>query len=156
MNCNRPRRVGSETMKRSGMASERAFYYESALELIAQSKAKVLMVQAADGSYLAGGLFYFNKDTVYFCKGASLKEGWPFCANNLLHWHLIRIARDAGHKRYNMVGADISANSPTAGITHFKCGFGGKLVPINVYTKTLSRRRKVTFSMARSVRSVYK
>lgn len=141
-----------ETMKRSSLRAEGREFYDSVYDLIQQSMAKVFLVRISKGNYVSGGLFYFNRDTVYFWKGASLKEGWPYCANNMLHWHLMCWARDAGYKRYNMVGADMSQNSPTAGITRFKLGLGGKIVPVNVYTKVLSRKRQSLVSMAKAVK----
>jgi peptidoglycan/xylan/chitin deacetylase (PgdA/CDA1 family) len=148
------RDMRAETMGRSCMKAEGDAFYCSIEELVERSAARLVLVRDPQGDYVAGGLFYYAKDTVYFWKGASLKKGWAYCANNLLHWHVMRSARDAGFKRYNMVGANLSADSPTAGITHFKLGLGGKAVPINVYTKVLSPVNESVLSIARVAKHV--
>ncbi|MBE0534394.1 MAG: peptidoglycan bridge formation glycyltransferase FemA/FemB family protein [Phycisphaerae bacterium] len=142
-----------ETMKRSSKGAEDRSFYDSVGALITSSQARLLLVRTHEGDYVAGGLFYFNNDTVYFWKGASLQAGWPIRASNLLHWRLMQIARDAGFKRYNMVGADLAADSSTAGITRFKAGWGGELVPVHVYRKVLSATGRRAFAAARAVRN---
>lgn len=80
---------------------------------------KVLLAQH-EGKTIAGGIFPFYKDTVYFWSGGSYGEYNWLAPNNLLQWSLIKWASDNGLRRYDMYGKGIPS------IDRFKLSFGSR------------------------------
>lgn len=76
------------------------------------------------GDVLAAGLFPHDESTVYFWGAASWLRYQHMCPNELLHWHVIRLAIARGIKSYDMCG----------GTSQFKDKFGGSDVPHNRYS----------------------
>ena len=89
---------------------------------------------------IAGGIFPFDAQAVYYLDGVSDPEGQEVRPNNLLHWEVIRWACAQGLRRYDMVGAGIES------VARFKRGFGPVEVP---YTYAFRSRDFMT-SAARS------
>lgn len=85
---------------------------------------------------LAGGLFSFFGDRVVYLHGASTQSHKELMAPYLLHWQLMKQAKNYGYYQYDLYGVkptqrDITKSDRETnwqGITRFKKGFGGKEV----------------------------
>lgn len=71
-----------------------------------------------DGKAVAGAIFPYYGDTVYYLDGACMPEYYHVSPNNLVHWDLIEWAREEGLRWYDMIGGNIES------IARFKYGFG--------------------------------
>ena len=83
-----------------------------------------------DGIELAKGLILLQKPEAIYHEAASTDEGRKLPGAHALQWQIIKDAKAMGIKRYNLFGI-APPNSPHhryAGVTTFKCGFGGEQV----------------------------
>lgn len=83
-----------------------------------------------DGTVLAKGLILLQKPEAIYHEAASTDEGRKLPGAHALQWQVIKDAKEMGLKRYNLFGI-APPNSPHhryAGVTTFKCGFGGEQV----------------------------
>ena len=83
-----------------------------------------------DGTVLAKGLILLQKPEAIYHEAASTDEGRKLPGAHALQWQIIKDAKEMGLKRYNLFGI-APPNSPHhryAGVTTFKCGFGGEQV----------------------------
>jgi hypothetical protein len=95
-------------------------FYETLVSHL-NGRLKVLFVRH-NGRTIAGGIFPWYRETIYYIDGASDTRSLDLRPNNLLQWELIRWASQNGLKVYDMIGADIPS------IARFKAGFGPRLV----------------------------
>jgi CelD/BcsL family acetyltransferase involved in cellulose biosynthesis len=84
------------------------------------NRVKVLLAKHED-QVIAGGIFLYFRDKVYYWDGASFRAYYRLCPNNLLHWTLIEWGASNGLAQYDMLGANIPS------IARFKKSFGGEL-----------------------------
>lgn len=83
-----------------------------------------------DGTVLVKGLILLQKPEAIYHEAASTDEGRKLPGAHALQWQIIKDAKAMGLKRYNLFGI-APPNSPHhryAGVTTFKCGFGGEQV----------------------------
>jgi len=83
-----------------------------------------------DGDELAKGLILLQKPEAIYHEAASTDAGRKLPGAHALQWQIIKDAKEMGLKRYNLFGI-APPNSPYhryAGVTTFKCGFGGEQV----------------------------
>ena len=83
-----------------------------------------------DNAVLAKGLILLQKPEAIYHEAASTDEGRKLPGAHALQWQIIKDAKAMGLKRYNLFGI-APPNSPHhryAGVTTFKCGFGGEQV----------------------------
>ena len=92
---------------------------------------KVLLAHY-EGKLVAGGIFLRYNQKVYYWDGASSRESFSVCANNLLHWTMIEWGESNGLSEYDMLGANIPS------IARFKKSFGGELRPYMEAYKDMS------------------
>jgi lipid II:glycine glycyltransferase (peptidoglycan interpeptide bridge formation enzyme) len=74
-------------------------------------------------------IFAFGK-TIWYMYGASSSESRNVMPNHLLHWEVIKWAKERGYKEYDLWGipANPRADHPLFGVYRFKKGFNGALV----------------------------
>ena len=75
------------------------------------------------GEILAMGIFSFFGSTVSYLHGASSNNHRNLMAPYLLHWELIKIAKNEGFVNYDLYGVD---EKKWPGVSRFKNGFAGK------------------------------
>lgn len=91
----------------------------TALAEVARSGGPVKVMFAwHEGRLVAGGIFPYDEQAIYYLDGVSDPGGLQVRPNNLLHWEVIRWACARGLVRYDMIGAGIES------INRFKRGFG--------------------------------
>lgn len=81
-----------------------------------------LYVALLNGEVLAGAIINFFNDKAIYLHGASSSKNRNVMAPYLLHWEILKDAKNRGFKKYDLWG--ISEKWP--GVTRFKQGFGGK------------------------------
>lgn len=96
-------------------------YYKTVFEVLYPDNLKVLFAEY-DGKLIAGAIFPYFYDRIYYWDGASYPEYNNVAPNNLIQWHLIGWAVENEFKIYDMIGANIPS------IAKFKASFGGDLV----------------------------
>jgi lipid II:glycine glycyltransferase (peptidoglycan interpeptide bridge formation enzyme) len=123
-----------KTTKRDGFVGHNYEYYQKFLKELSPY-AKLYLAYLEDGEekiYLAGGIFVFFEETVYYYYGSSLrdKEYRDKMAPYLLQWELIMEAKKQGKKIYDFLGIAPNNNKKDSlfGVTRFKKQFGGKIV----------------------------
>ena len=85
---------------------------------------------------LAYAFIWKYKKIINFVYGSSHEEGWPYKANNLIQWELIRDYKQQGYRLYNMWGIrnmnlsehnDPASQQEIEGYGKFKLSFGAEL-----------------------------
>lgn len=143
-----------ETSERAGIKSHDKDYYRKMLKTM---DAKIFFAEH-DGKVLAAVLMIYFGERVTYLHGASSRTKRELMAPHLLHWHVIKDAKERGLKEYDFWGVapleeregKLAIKDPKhawAGITRFKKGFGGAYVeypgtfdlPLNAFWYTLYR-----------------
>jgi len=125
-------------------------YYEKMIQALGRDMCQVWFAEYK-GEVIAANLMIFWGDTVTYVHGASSSDHRNVMAPHLLHWEIIKRAKELGYKFYDFWGVapkDEPAH-PWAGISRFKRGFGGEEVsyagtfdwPINKFWYLLYRLR---------------
>lgn len=104
-----------------------------------------LFVAELYGKLLSAGIFSFFGDTATYIHGASSNENRQVMAPYLLQWQVIKTAKKAGFKYYDLYGVD---EEKWPGVTRFKKGFRGSRVVYPgtfdiVYKKILYRSYQI-------------
>ncbi len=94
-----------------------ACYRRLAEKMVPAKRALFLRCHVA-GETATMGLFPWDSETIYYLSGASQPLGYRVESNALMHWEVIRFAREKGISRYDMGGRGI------ASIDRFKASFG--------------------------------
>lgn len=86
-----------------------------------------VFVATYQGSPLAAAFVIFFGDTATYLHGASSDSNRDVMAPHLVQWEAIQAAHRAGYRWYDFWGIapDTDSTHPLAGVTRFKCGFGG-------------------------------
>jgi lipid II:glycine glycyltransferase (peptidoglycan interpeptide bridge formation enzyme) len=71
---------------------------------------------------IAGAILLTHGDTLYYLHGAMDRDYKPMMAPYILHWQIIKRAKEQGLKHYDFWGIDAKKWS---GVTRFKLGWGG-------------------------------
>lgn len=107
-------------------------YFETMLEILGgKGYARAYTVWHGENA-LASAIIVLCGDSALYLYGGSSDEERGLMAPYLLHWEIIREAKNAGLSEYNFLGIapDEDQNHPWAGITRFKKQFGGAQVDI--------------------------
>lgn len=119
--------VYDDTVKRHGW---HAYSHEYIKKEFAHFKDNIrLFLAEYEGKVIAGSLFIYYKDEVYYHHSGSLSEYQKVPAMYLLHWESIKYAKEKGYRTYNLFGIarENDKKHPWAGLTLFKQGFGGRV-----------------------------
>ena len=96
-------------------------YYKTLFGVLYPNNLKVIFAKY-DGKFVAGAIFPYFDNRIYYWDGASYQEYNKVAPNNLIQWHLIEWAVENGFTVYDMIGANIPS------IAKFKASFGGDMV----------------------------
>lgn len=120
------------TGKRHRISYRSKSYFEALLEILGgKGYAKAYTVWHGKNPLASAIIVLYGKSALYLYGGSSDEER-NLMAPYLLHWEIIREAKEAGLKEYNFLGVapDDNPKHPWAGITRFKKQFGGQQIDI--------------------------
>jgi len=117
---------------------------KSFMERVVESGLGKLVIAFYDGRPASGGIFLTFKDTVTYWSGASHSSFRRYQPSNLLHWEVIKWARER-YDYYDLGGAEIPR------IAKFKKGWGGRPVKYyRVYREApLAKAARILYSKLR-------
>lgn len=121
----------SKTGKRHKVSFRGREYFSKLLEILNQKDYVKVFVASAqiEGEKvpLSSAVVIYSDDEALYLYGGSSDENKNFMAPYLLHWEIIKDAKEKGLKKYNFLGIapDDDEKHPWAGITRFKKQFGG-------------------------------
>ncbi len=120
-----------DTAERKHFASKHKSYFATLLPILQQEKCGEIFIAEYENKPVAVALVIFcGKRATYFF-GGSLPSYSKFMAPYLLHWEIMKFAKNAGYTAYDFWGIapdSPSKNNPWLGITAFKRKFGGEAV----------------------------
>lgn len=119
-----------ETAERDGFRLHPKKHYEDLLNLSHENVQIFLAAAYFENQILAANIMVDFNDTRTYLHGASSNQNRNLMAPYLLHWELMKNAKEKGLKFYDWWGIAKTDDpqDPWAGITRFKKGFGGEVV----------------------------
>lgn len=137
-----------ETAKRDGFYLHEKDYYKSILNTKTDQFENCLFVASFKNKILAGAMVNFFNGKAVYLHGASSSEDRNVMAPYLLHWEIIKDAKNNNFKIYDFWG--ISEKWP--GVTRFKQGFGGKEKKyLGAFDLVIDRKWYLLYSIARKI-----
>jgi len=119
-----------ETAERDGFRIHPKKHYQDLLNLEGDSLRVFLVAAFFESKPLAANIMVDFHKTRTYLHGASSNQDRNLMAPFLLHWELMKEAKERGLKFYDWWGiaSTDDPKDPWAGITRFKKGFGGEVV----------------------------
>jgi lipid II:glycine glycyltransferase (peptidoglycan interpeptide bridge formation enzyme) len=119
-----------ETADRDGFRLHSQKHYENLLKIQGEGLRVFLVGAFFEDKPLAVNIMVDYEETRTYLHGASSNQNRNLMAPYLLHWELMKEAKEKGLKFYDWWGIapDDNPKNPWAGITRFKKGFGGEVV----------------------------
>jgi len=116
-----------QTAKKDNFNLHPKNYYQKMLETVPMIK---LWQAEHKGSVVAAGLVGYFGDTATYLHGASDYQQRSLMAPYLLHWEIIKNARQNNIKYYDFHGIALTEDRrhPWFGLSRFKKGFGGNII----------------------------
>jgi lipid II:glycine glycyltransferase (peptidoglycan interpeptide bridge formation enzyme) len=125
------------TARRQRFAPYPERYYRAMWELFSPSGNAHLLVAEHGGAPISALLLIAFRDTALYKIGGWSGDAPEARANALMHWTAVELAKNAGHRWYDLEGIDLDvaravaagAKPPpdTDGVSRFKLGFGGSV-----------------------------
>lgn len=146
-----------QTAERGGFRLHRKSYYAQMISSLEAGECQAFLASAThEGDLLAANVMIDFGDTRTYLHGASSNLKRNLMAPYLLHWELLKEAKEQGTRFYDWWGvAPVGADSTHAwsGISRFKRGFGGEEIGSpGTYDVVLNRFRYRLYQWARRVR----
>ena len=144
-----------KTGQRHKIAYRSKQYFSTLLEILGGKDYALACTVWHAQKPLASGIFILYGESVLYLYGGSSDEDRNLMAPYLLHWEMIKYAKEKGLKEYNFLGVapDDDQNHPWAGITRFKKQFGGDQVDIvGCYDLPFKPLEYKAFKIAESIR----
>jgi lipid II:glycine glycyltransferase (peptidoglycan interpeptide bridge formation enzyme) len=115
------------TAQRTGMYKDPAAYFQLLRRHLGDKHTETGVVY--DGDQPIGGIFMVYSEYAAFCTHAgSGGESKLYGGMKHLHYEMMKLLRDRGVKKYDLVGVRIGGHNPALeGVFRFKRGFGGQL-----------------------------
>lgn len=119
-----------ETAKRDGFSIRPKDYFQSLLEILSPQGYGELLVAYYQGKPVAAEIVTYFDGVASYLYGASSSEYRNLMAPYLLHWEIMRRAKENGCNVYDLlaVAPPDEENHKYSGITRFKQQFGGETV----------------------------
>lgn len=137
-----------ETAKRDEFSAHSKEHYKKLLGVNGDNFKNELYLAVWDNKILAAAIVNFFNGRATYLHGASSSENRNMMAPYLLHWEIIKDAKNAGYKEYDLWG--ISEKWP--GVTKFKQGFGGtEKKYLGAYDLVVDRFWYLIYSFARRI-----
>jgi peptidoglycan pentaglycine glycine transferase (the first glycine) len=121
-------RIYQETAARDKFLIHPRIYYEKIRELVFAAGLGTTFIAYYEDKPIAAVMIFNFGDTAWYMYGASGAEYRNVMPNHLLHWEIIKWAKNKGLKTYDLWGipAKIKPEHPLFGVYRFKKGFNGK------------------------------
>ena len=145
----------SETGKRHHISYRGKSYFEALLEILGKSGYASVYTACFQNTPLASAIILYYGDAALYLYGGSAEIQRNLMAPYLLHWEIIKEAKERGFSEYNFLGVapDDNHKHPWAGITRFKKQFGGEQVDIiGSYDLPLQPLQYKAFKIAEKIR----
>lgn len=113
------------TAQRQGVMPQPMDHYRKLAESF-QKQIKIFFVQYQNKK-IATAMILFWGDTATYLHGGADFNYRQLMAPHLLHWEMIKQAKNDGYQFYDLGGITLFSNHPWAGITRFKLGFGAQV-----------------------------
>ena len=115
------------TMKRANIPADFKIFFHKLYENLGEKHLTPAVVY--DNNEPIGATFYIHSKYAAFCTHAgSAGESKLYGAMKLLHFEMMKMLKQSGVKRYDLVGVRLNNTNPALdGIFRFKKGFGGDL-----------------------------
>jgi peptidoglycan pentaglycine glycine transferase (the first glycine) len=122
-------RLLTMTSRRQGFPVPSIDYFRRMLEVMAPDGHARIFVAEFEGEPLSAALAIAFGDRVSYKRGAWSARHRHVHPNELLQWTVMRWAKRAGYRYYDMEGIDPgAARAVPDGVSAFKLGFGGEVV----------------------------
>ncbi|MCU0641879.1 MAG: peptidoglycan bridge formation glycyltransferase FemA/FemB family protein [Candidatus Margulisbacteria bacterium] len=119
-----------ETAKRDSFLVHPEAYYQKIRQLLFPAGLGTTFIAYYEHRPIAAVIIFAFGRTIWYMYGASCSECRNVMPNHLLHWEVIKWAKERGFKEYDLWGipADPQEGHPLYGVYRFKKGFNGALV----------------------------
>ena len=146
-----------QTSSRGQFRLHRKTYYKQMIESLAGGDCRALLATASfKGKLLAANIMIDFGDTRTYLHGASSNEHRNHMGPYLLHWELMRDAKERGFRFYDWWGVapmDAPEDHPWSGISRFKRGFTGEEVASpGTYDIVFQPMRYKLYQLSRAIR----
>ncbi|SRR3989339_1937276 len=146
-----------QTSSRGQFRLHRKTYYKQMIESLAGGECRAFLATAFfEEKLLAANIMIDFGDTRTYLHGASSNEQRNLMGPYLLHWELMRDAKEQGFRFYDWWGVapmDAPEDHPWSGISRFKRGFGGEEVAsLGTYDVVLKSWRYRLYLLVRHIR----
>jgi len=152
-----------KTSERNTFSLHPKKYYENMIDMFFNSEkgfTEKLYFAEYKGKILATALIGYFNGRATFLHGASSDEDKNIMAPYLLHWEIMKKAKEAGMKEYDFWGIVTSKTDPKKrkawqGFSRFKEGFGGEVVEYRgAYDLAFSKLWYFLYQIVRKIRNV--
>ncbi|MDD5593550.1 MAG: peptidoglycan bridge formation glycyltransferase FemA/FemB family protein [Candidatus Margulisbacteria bacterium] len=119
-----------ETAKRDKFLVHPPVYYQKMREIIFSAGLGSNFIAYYEGKPIGAVIIFAFGQKIWYMYGASASEYRNVMPNHLLHWAVIKWAKERGYQEYDLWGipANPQAGHPLFGVYRFKKGFNGRLV----------------------------
>jgi lipid II:glycine glycyltransferase (peptidoglycan interpeptide bridge formation enzyme) len=123
-------KIYKETSARDKFLIHPISYYRNIKELLIDKGLASVFLAYYKDEPIAGVFVFSFGNKVWYMYGASSNEARNVMPNHALHWHVVKWAKEAGYKIYDLWGipSNPKEGHPLWGVYRFKKGFNGKLV----------------------------
>lgn len=137
-----------QTTQRENFKSHPFSYYQKLLNC----EFTKLYIAKYNNKILSAHLIIFFNQIVFYVHGGSSREFRQAMAPHLLHWHVIKRAKNMGYKFYDFWGID---EKKWPGFTKFKISFGGeKIVYPGTFDLPLSKFWYTLYRIGKAIRTL--
>jgi peptidoglycan pentaglycine glycine transferase (the first glycine) len=118
------------TAKRDNFLVHPLVYYQRVRDVLFAAGHGTNFVAYYEGKPVAAVIIFAFGKKIWYMYGASASEYRNVMPNHLLHWEVIKWAKEQGYKEYDLWGipANPHEGHPLFGVYRFKKGFNGELV----------------------------
>ncbi len=119
-----------ETARRDNFLVHPPVYYQKLREIMFPAGLGTNFIAYYEGKPVGAVIILAFGKRIWYMYGASASEYRNVMPNHLLHWEVIKWAKDRGYKEYDLWGipANPQEGHPLFGVYRFKKGFNGKPV----------------------------
>ena len=120
-----------DTAGRKGFEVFNRKYLETQLKYFSNKNQAALFFAQKGSKIRAGAFVMFYGDTATYLHGASVKDEEKTAASYALQWEIIKQSKKRGQRLYDFWGVidENDVKHPWYGISLFKKGFGGQIMP---------------------------